>query len=1048
MEKMSEKRFEDILKFLERYNKIREKVEKRIASGKKIGGLASRMLELLDRKHSRLCRELILHDLSDIAPNFIEEHKDEYWIFSIPSEYQRRELADDRDYKYLSLGDIKKYNLTQKRGFNINDYQIFNKISSEEKEIIEKYGIEILEYIDTGILQTKRYNSEFFERIQEILKNKDMSDGDDLITEQIKQVNIELILKVLRSNNYDPKVNQSLMENPDTIELMSDYFINDLSKEDLIRKMAGLSLSIEDIAENLEVFQGKKIIWSLNYYFKDILEKNNIDDDKFTYFIKNFADLFVPLAKQRYFSDIILKLMEEIDLSKELDENRKKVLETFSLLVDSESYDNNLFKIYFDLMPIEESITNIRDLNEMKEIWQIIIDSSSEEKIKSYNIPVEVLKDFKTIKLIAAFGIDNLAELFKNVKYPSAYWHGLADLYKTASGMKINTAYYFDESVMDGLKKLRPDLYLDESAPDGLKAKFYKDVKMSLVDLFNPEYIKYLEGKSFEFCDWNEEKYYSGYNSKYLVEKLGLEKIKEFISLIDLDKELDEEKRTKKIEDYLTVLNEYCKKDKETLPNYDKFFYLIKKDPELIDEFITHNQNLEHLFKILSVIDLEKSDDENLEQIYTILVGLYQDVRIVGDITNIVPFSKYYPVLSNNLKLQKLYKKIAESASDEDIKTVSTWTSQGKNGFWDSEFVGFVSIFGVKQILDFEQKNPGSLSVMSIETVCEIMGFDRILDCNTFEILENDSPDLNKCMARMLLREINGSYKNKWIKTIPFSNEFKRIFIDEYFEGKNIEEEKKEILKKVLDKYSMKYIGLLLKDKNFSEMDFDNLSEKEVEETVLKSIKEIIRYEKDIEHDQMIKDSFPEFFLDEEAPQILLSEYYSFELGIKRLSFKENCIFLQDKDFFRSRIFRTEKKFDLYREHQNEFLKRVNKGIGEEDNLDEHERYTMFISYLIEDKGKTPKNESIERFLSKFPLKYFYYFSKSDFERLEGVIDNSEKAEEIFFEIVKRQIDEGYVLLDKSEPDEFKEKFSEYYLDESAPDKLKRYFYQAHLVWR
>ena len=751
----------------------------------------------------------------DFDSEFIEANKDNFWGLDIPDPSVRRRYYTE----LLTFEDLKKYNLYDRADSSHFDYFI--------REIIDGLGMELLKYIDLDILN----NYSVYELAPEFTFDNTQTLGESVKTiideansngvlvdeEKIKEAEKNFIL----SRIYNESEYEKVRTKPELIAFISDEFI-DFSDEhlNLKTKYIASNLTIADIVNNYSIFKDKKFLSRVSPYIKEKFTQMNKDESDVEYLMENFHDLILKISQSKY--DVISDILEVVDKNISKEENLEKIYVKMEDMLENhikKTSDNYLDIIddYCKVLPFSRYCEKIADDDNDRYCFNKILKYSSDEKIKSYNIPASVFKNINASYVFETFGIDTIMEFdqenngifsednFSQIKkFYDDYIHYAGNNLNKDTGL-LNTRDLSDN-----------DDYARPYTKEEFEQTMYRAIMYGPTDWNN-------KGKSnLNFGAFSLE-----FSNRYLENYLKL-----------------------KIEN-----TEQQEKIRNVFSKYQIKYIL----PFLIDkEYANMLKQIDNNYEIcaLETLNIEDLSEEQLEEI--VLKRIRKDI-----------VSTEIPITENEQDIIK--ESFPEFFLDENAPEIlkqkfyiNTYKKYKEFGFGGD-------VYGVDSILildDFENEEfIPYLKGKSLEVSKKSDELGRIADkFSTDEIIhiisdgfsgldENKFEDYKKVLAY---------YIGNISENIP-----------------EITEEDIEILNKFLSKYPLRYIekfNYYYIDQMFYEVCSEHFNEEQMqpwfELKMIEAIEDgILGYsEKDA---KFLKKRFPQFFLDEDAPKELKNKFYT-----------------------------------------------------------------------------------------------------------------------------------------------------------------------------
>ena len=454
----------------------------------------------------------------DFDSEFIEANKDKFWGLDIPDPEVRRRYYNNA----LTFTDLKKYNLFDKADSSHFEYDV--------KTMIDEFGMEIFKYIDLALLELD------YTKLQNDLTAVDEN--------KIKELEKEYVLSGI-SNEYDYERIQS---NPKLRALVEDEFI-DFSEEqsDLKNKYITHRLTFEDIISNYPIFKDKKFLVGMSSTINGTMLSKKITEENLKYFIENFSDIAQLIASSKH--DGVLDIVEVLDINGSNEENLENIYSKIEdILRDkssswdfSESLDN-----YCKALPFSRCYPIIINDDYGKGTISKILKYSSDEKIKSYNIPIELFKDFAPLSLFSTFGIDTIIEFdrenngifsginFENLKkFYEDYMHYDGNNFNLETSLSATKDYSDDDLDRPYTKEefeetmFRAIMYGPTDGTKKGKSSFDFDC---FSQEFSQKYLEYYLNKKFKDSDQKDKikKVFSKYSLKYIESFLVDKKVAEW----------------------------------------------------------------------------------------------------------------------------------------------------------------------------------------------------------------------------------------------------------------------------------------------------------------------------------------------------------------------------------------------------------------------------------------------------------------------------------------------------------------------------------------
>ena len=421
--------------------------------------------------------------------------------------------------------------------YDLEDKIPISCIIEQDREIVERFGIEKCKTLDWELLSKRPYRFEI--NIRNLLMEIDPQ------TEDINAALYERVKDVLRPADYSDRMKEAY---PDRLLDMTGA---DDVRYDIIYRFNRGDVTLEELVDNWELFRNKDVSVCL---LRDDRNESRINGSDLKVFMQEFGNLAPIIAKYNN----IYTFINEVK-SLEGEEKREYVKSiTDSILA-------NTRREYGDYRPVIE----LED-DEYKEIFKY---SSLEDFLKLFNsyyteaiireletlpqdyifnmsIPFSVLLNYHVLSFIGTFGLKNVEDFntecgyffSKNdcemlklmddmyLHYAGNEWDPQKNIY-TKPTLDENGEYidrpYTKEEFYEAMRRMivygpsdwnfadkAPDyrdmtgefrqrfseLFISEQAPEELQKLFYTKSIIPQILLEHPEYVDFLDGKDLGSC--------------------------------------------------------------------------------------------------------------------------------------------------------------------------------------------------------------------------------------------------------------------------------------------------------------------------------------------------------------------------------------------------------------------------------------------------------------------------------------------------------------------------------------------------------------------
>lgn len=554
----------------------------------------------------------------DFDSEFIEENKDKFWGLDIPDPAVRRRYYNNA----LTFADLKKYNLYDKADSSHFEYDV--------KTMINEYGMEIFKYIDLALLETSEFIflvNELPGKVKKVVEEAN-ENGTPVDEDKIKELEKEYILSGI-SNEYDY---ERIRNNPKIKALVEDEFIEFSEEEKYLKnRFIGHQLLFDDIVSNYSIFREKNFLFGMSNVVNETMISKNLTKENLNFFIENFTDIAKLIASTDY--DGFLEIVEVVDMNASKEDNLENIysklediLKKIALSWDLQSSINNFCQI----LPFSRCYPIAIADDYTKGSLHKILSYSSDEKIKSYNIPIEVFRDHTKVNLFYTFGIDTMMEFdrensgifsgvnFENLKdFYDYYIHYDGNNFNLETSLQATKDYSDDDMDRPYTKEefeetiFRAIMYGPTDGNTKGRAGFDFDC---FSKEFSQKYLDYYLNKKFKDSEQKEKikKVFSKYNLKYIESFLIDRKVIEWrksiiddydaVPLEDLDienlteEELDNLIISKARNGMITGYIDFSENEPDIIKEKIPEFFLDQNAPEELKQKFYRSRSNEDIF--------------------------------------------------------------------------------------------------------------------------------------------------------------------------------------------------------------------------------------------------------------------------------------------------------------------------------------------------------------------------------------------------------------------------------------------------------------------
>lgn len=730
----------------------------------------------------------------DFDPEFIEANRDKFWGLDIPDPAVRRRYYNNA----LTFADLKKYNLYDRADSSHFEYDV--------KTMINEYGMEIFKYIDLALLETSEFIFLVNELPGKVKKVVDEAKENETPVDEnkIKELEKEYVLSSI-SNGYDY---ERIRNNPKIRAIIEDEFVDfSEEQEDLRNKYINHRLTFNDIVSNYSIFRDKNFLVGMSSFVNDSMISENLTKENVKFFIENFTDVAQIVASSGY--DGFLDIVECLDINGSKEENLESIyskLEAILRNIASSLDFQSSLDSYCRLLPFSRCCPIIITDDYGKGSISKILKYSSDEKIKSYNIPIMTFKEFSTLSLFSTFGIDTMMEFDRENSgiFSGVNFENLKDFY--------DDYIHYDGNNFNLETSLQATKDYSDDDMDRPYTKEEFEETMFRAIMYGPTDGQ-TKGKSRLNFDCFSQEFSQKYLDYYLNKKL---------------KDSEQKDKIKK------VFSKYSLK-------YIESFIIDKKVAEW-----RHESNEGYDLLTLEDIDIENLTEEQLD-------ALIISRARKGMITGYIEFSENEP----NIIKENIPEFFLAEDAPEELKQ-KFYRSRSNDIFHSYEFT-FDDLSNEEYLPYLKGKSiEASKYEEELKTFIKNFSLDEIIH---FVNEGYDGLDENKFEQ----------YKEVLAVCIGDTKEH----IPEIEDGDILK------IQKFLSKYPLRYIAQL----TYYDINqfFYEKCEKEVDDQKLKSWFKLkmmdLLEEGSVEYSEkdskFLREDFPDFFLDEDAPEELKQKFYT-----------------------------------------------------------------------------------------------------------------------------------------------------------------------------
>lgn len=341
-------------------------------------------------------------------------------------------MEEISDKKFEELGIAEKYIMEKykQRKISLSDimkYDLLGKISgdrideeNEQREVLQKIGLEKLKHLDKDLWSVAYFSKKMFSELKSNLEILEKLDPESC-QEKMDELQRNAIIKCINEFGFSDAYYQKIQDNSTARRLAGEYIIDFNDDQTAIEwNFLNIGLKFNHIFENIDIFKNKKFCPKI----RDLNPK--ITEEKIIYFFENFPqitklciDAHLPIKENELDKFILC-----IDETKSLEENQKRVQEYVQLKkqeikqkYETEGFYQNVStqraaELYGSMLPFSEfmDMFNAKQTKDIYDELKIILESSSVEKLKGYNLPTTIFLDYQIRKFFMYYGIDNIMQ--------------------------------------------------------------------------------------------------------------------------------------------------------------------------------------------------------------------------------------------------------------------------------------------------------------------------------------------------------------------------------------------------------------------------------------------------------------------------------------------------------------------------------------------------------------------------------------------------------------------------------------------------------------
>ena len=333
----------------------------------------------------------------EFAKKQIEEHPEMFLVAGIDDP----EVIERIHTRSIRISDLKKYPELVKK---VEE----RDLDSSTAQIVKKMGMDEALKLDDEITDTPEVFSSFANEVR-IYGTTDLERLKPHIAENLRG----FIYGTNVFMNY-PERHESLSKNAFAREILPGIIWDfPEGKEELKEKYLSKKLTIKDVLENMDLFEGKEFLSMLEYdQNKNFMGGigRNVTEEKILTFFKNVPNIDAVL--QNYSLGSISGMIAQLDFSKEPKDMQKDISDAlYQRMIERVGKGGASIDSYRELFPIRDLVKLVSERAYNNYYIDGMFDEQNLEAIiRNHNVPIDLFSNTGFINFLHTFGPNTVFE--------------------------------------------------------------------------------------------------------------------------------------------------------------------------------------------------------------------------------------------------------------------------------------------------------------------------------------------------------------------------------------------------------------------------------------------------------------------------------------------------------------------------------------------------------------------------------------------------------------------------------------------------------------